>query len=120
MLKLRSFNSRKFLQTKYCNFRYHYRFSFYCSTLYCMNYVHSYRSSHRRCSVRKGFLRNFAKFTGKHLCQSLFFNKVTACNFIKKRLWHRCFTVKFAKFVRTSFLQNTPGRLLIFVKDYSS
>ena len=37
----------------------------------------------RRCSVR-----NFAKFTGKHLCQSLFFNKVAglrpqACNFIK-------------------------------------
>ena len=23
-----------------------------------------------------GVLRNFAKFTGKHLCQSLFFNKV--------------------------------------------
>ena len=25
---------------------------------------------------KKGVLRNFAKFTGKHLCQSLFFNKV--------------------------------------------
>ena len=24
----------------------------------------------------KGVLRNFAKFTGKHLCQSLFFDKV--------------------------------------------
>ena len=24
----------------------------------------------------KGVLKNFAKFTGKHLCQSLFFNKV--------------------------------------------
>ena len=34
------------------------------------------RRSHRRCSVRKGDLRNFAKFTGKHLRQSLFFNKV--------------------------------------------
>ena len=30
----------------------------------------------RRCSVRKGFLRNLAIFTGKYLCQSLFFNKV--------------------------------------------
>ena len=29
-----------------------------------------------RCSVKNGALRNFAKFTGKHLCQSLFFNKV--------------------------------------------
>ena len=25
---------------------------------------------------KKGVLRNFSKFTGKHLCQSLFFNKV--------------------------------------------
>ena len=25
---------------------------------------------------QKGVLRNFAKFAGKHLCQSLFFNKV--------------------------------------------
>ena len=28
------------------------------------------------CSVWKGVLRNLAKFTGKHLWQSLFFNKV--------------------------------------------
>ena len=27
------------------------------------------------CSVRKGVLRYIAKFTGKHLCLSLFFNK---------------------------------------------
>ena len=29
----------------------------------------------RRCPVQ-GVRRNFAKFTGKHLCQSLFLNKV--------------------------------------------
>ena len=29
-----------------------------------------------RCSVKKGDFRNFIKFTGKHLCQSLFFNKI--------------------------------------------
>ena len=38
---------------------------------------------------RKGVLRNFAKFTGKYLCHSLFFNKV-AClrpaTLLKKRL----------------------------------
>ena len=36
----------------------------------------SVRSSHWRCSVRKGVLINYAKFTGKRLRQSLFFNKV--------------------------------------------
>ena len=34
------------------------------------------RSSHQRCSMKKGVLRNFTKFTGKHLCQTLFFSKV--------------------------------------------
>ena len=29
------------------------------------------------CSVKKGVLRNVAKFTGKHLCQSLIFIKGT-------------------------------------------
>ena len=32
------------------------------------------RSSNLRCSVTKGVIRNFVKFTGKHLCQSLFFS----------------------------------------------
>ena len=34
------------------------------------------RSSRQEVFCKKGALRNFAKFTGKHLCQSLFFNKV--------------------------------------------
>ena len=68
------------------------------------------RSSHQRCSIRKGVLRNFAKFTGKHLCQSLFFNEVAVlrhATFLKKGLWRRCFPVNFKKILRTLFLQNT-------------
>ena len=34
----------------------------------------------QRCSVKKGVLKNFAKITGKHLCQSLFYNKVAGLN----------------------------------------
>ena len=34
------------------------------------------RSSFSEVSCKKGALKNFAKFTGKHLCQSLFLNKV--------------------------------------------
>ena len=33
-------------------------------------------SSQQRCSVRNRVLRNFKKFIGKHLCRSLFFNKI--------------------------------------------
>ena len=32
---------------------------------------------------------------------------------LKKRLWHRCFPVNFVKFLRTPFLQNASGRLLL-------
>ena len=56
--------------------------------------------------LKKSVLKTLAKFTGKHLCQSLFLNKVSG-------LWHRCFPVNFAKFLRTPFLQNTSRRLLL-------
>ena len=29
-------------------------------------------------------------------------------NLLKKRLWHRCFPVNFAKFIRTHFFYRTP------------
>ena len=75
-----------------------------------------YRSSHRSCSIRKCVLRNFTKFTGKHLYQSPFLNKVASlrpATLLKKGLWHRCFPMNFAKFLRTPFSQNTFGRLLL-------
>ena len=72
------------------------------------------------CSVRKGVLRNFAKFTGKHLSQSLFLNKVAglrSATLLKKRLRHKCLPVNFAKFLRTPFSQNKSGRLLLWLKE---
>ena len=46
------------------------------------------RRSRPEVFCKKGVLRNFAKFTGKHLCQSLFFNKVAglrSTTLLKKR-----------------------------------
>ena len=34
---------------------------------------------------------------------------------LKKRLWHRSFPVNFVRFLRTSFLQNTSGQLLLSI-----
>ena len=63
------------------------------------------KSSHQRCSVEKGVLRNFAKFTGKHLCQSLFFNKVAgaACNFIKQEILAQVFSCEFCEISENTF-----------------
>ena len=60
-----------------------------------------FRSCHQRCSIKKGVLRNFPKFTGKYLCQSPFLNKLSL------------FLGNFVKFLRTPFLQNTSQRLLL-------
>ena len=48
------------------------------------------RSSRPEMFYKKDVLRNFTKFTGKHLCQSLFFNKVAGprtCFFIGHLWW---------------------------------
>ena len=76
------------------------------------------RSNHLTCSVWKGFLRNLAKFTGKHLCQSLFLNKVAllfSCEFCEiskntfftEHLW------------ATTYMTNTK-RLQKFSKESAS
>ena len=50
-------------------------------------------------------LKSLAKFTGKHLCQSLFL--------LKKRHWHWCFPVNLAKFLRTPiFIERIWWQLL--------
>ena len=70
------------------------------------------------CFVKKGVLRNFAKFTGKHLCQSLFFNKVAglkSCNYTKKDTLAQVFSGDFCEisknviFYRT-LLVTAPGK----------
>ena len=49
---------------------------------------------------KKGVLIDFAKFTGKHLRQSLF---------LVKRLWRRCFPVNLAKNFKNIFFTEHFG-----------
>ena len=68
----------------------------------------------------KMFLEISQKFKGKHLCQSLFFNKVAGlrpANLLKKKLWHRCFRVNFEKFWRSSIL--TPLDDCLFIDSWN-
>ena len=76
---------------------------------------------HRRSSVKKDFLKNFANFTGEHLCWSLFLIKLQV---FKSATW--CFPMKiFGIFKNTYFeehLQTTASvhenvikKILIFL-----
>ena len=68
------------------------------------------RSSRLEVFCKKGVFRNLTKFTGKLLCQSLFFNKVAGwgCNLIKKETLAQVFFSEFCEisqknsFYRTS------------------
>ena len=76
------------------------------------------RSSRPDVFCEKVVLRNFAKFTGKHLCQSLSFNKVAGlkpATLLKERPWHRCFPMNFAKFLTTPLFTEHLWWLLLFV-----
>ena len=61
------------------------------------------RSSHRRCSVTEVVLKIFYKF---HRKTPVFFRVSFFSNFIKKRLQHSCFPVKFVNSLRTPILKN--------------
>ena len=66
----------------------------------------------------EGALRNFGKFTGKHPCQGLFFNKVAgrpekeitkkAFNFIKKESLAQVLSCEFGKISKNTFCYRTP------------
>ena len=65
-------------------------------------------SSHRRCSVKNVFLKILLNWQ-EHTCTRVSFLIKLQAYFIKKG----CFPVNFTKFLRTPFLQNTPGRLIL-------
>ena len=69
------------------------------------------RSRHRMCSFEKVILKNLSKFTGKHLCQSIFFNKFR--EIFKNIFFHGtppcgcyCLLKLKLKFYKTIYLKN--------------
>ena len=66
--------------------------------------------------LQNRFLNNFANFIGKRLCWAPFLMKLQAlgpANLLTKRLQHRCFPVKFAKVLKTSFFTEQLRWLLL-------
>ena len=62
------------------------------------------RSSRLEVFCKEGVLRNFVKFTGKQLCQSLLFNKAAGtCNFIKKEALAQVFSREFYEISKNAF-----------------
>ena len=69
----------------------------------------------QRCSVKRVFLE-ISQNPQENTCASLIFDKVAglrSATLLKKRPWHRCFPVNFAKFLRTPFLTEHLRWLLL-------
>ena len=64
------------------------------------------KSSLWKMFFKIGVAKNFANFRGKHLCWSLLLIKLLAR--LKNSLQHRCFPVKFEKFLKTLFFYKKP------------
>ena len=64
------------------------------------------RSSPQEVFSKKGILRNLAKFTGKHLWQSLFFNKLAGL--IEKETLAQVFSCEFCQISKNTFSCRTP------------
>ena len=65
------------------------------------------RTSLPEAFCKRDVLRNFANFRRKHLCQSLFFNKVETCNFIKKETLVQVFCCEFCEISKNTFSYRT-------------
>ena len=72
--------------------------------------------------MQKGVLRNFTKLTGKHLYQSLFFNKVAGLRpttFIKKETTAQVFSCELCEISKNTFFIEhlcTTGSILSKLK----
>ena len=69
-------------------------------------------SSRPEVFCKKGVLKNFGKYPGKHLLHILFFNELAglwseACNLIKKETLAQVFSCDIAKFFENIFLYKT-------------
>ena len=73
-----------------------------CHTMNHRDLFSLFRSSHQRCSVKKGALKKICKFHRK----TSVLESLQACNFIKKRLQHWCFLVKFAKNFKNIYFED--------------
>ena len=61
--------------------------------------------------MKKGVLKNFTKFTGKHLCQGLFLTELQVSGlqlYLKKEALTQVFSCKLCEIFKNTFIHRTP------------
>ena len=83
----------------------------------------TYRSSRPEVFCKKVVLKNFARFTGKHLCQSLSFNKVAGkflrTAFFIKHLWWLLLKIAYGYDINSIRMLKLSSNPRLFADDTS-
>ena len=80
---------------KFCMLHFHRWFYLFCAN------ISTHQKQPPEVLYENGALENFAEFTGKHLCRSLFYN--ASCNFIKKDTPAKVFSREFCEIFKNTF-----------------
>ena len=81
--------------------------TFHRKIVYNFVWIHQGRSGCPEVFCKKGLLRNIAKFTGKHLCQILFFNNVAGLRRERESLI-QVFSCEFCEISKKTFSYRKP------------
>ena len=67
------------------------------------------RRCHTEVFCKNAVLKDFAKFTGKHVCHNLFFNKfeTEVCNFFRNEILAQVSSCGFSEIFQNTYLQKT-------------
>ena len=81
--------------------------------------IRIFRNNRREVFCKKGVLKNFTKFTGKHLCQSLFYDKVAV---LRPQALAQVFLYEFFKISISTFftehLWTTASEYLLLILSF--
>ena len=90
---------------------------FDASDVHSLNLIFKNSPSDMFC--KNSVLKDFAIFTGKHLCWSLFLSyRPQDCNFIKKEAPAKVFSCEFYKIFKNIFLSRTPPVADAYILSY--
>ena len=97
-------------------------YTLYIDYLYILYYLHLQLWQSHRNRIQKQPPEVFLKIwqiSQENTCVRVSFLSLQACNVIKKRLLHRCFPVKFEKYLRSPILKNICERLLLNSQQFT-
>ena len=92
--------------------------SFFCGWILNLRFSLWHQNQSPEVICRKGVLKNFAIFIGKHMCRSLFLIKLSTCSIFKNRLPTQVLSFKCGEIFKNTYFEKylwTGASVALFV-----